>query len=71
MARYVRLDLTEAEAEAVEYALTCEIPARHSAAHDRDGKRIDLPRGEGAIDDCVPGMERALRKLRDAKGGDG
>jgi len=62
----VILDLTRAEAAAVKAALACEIPTRHAAAHNDLGERCDVPRGEGAIDDDVPAMERALKKVRKA-----
>lgn len=55
---------TDQEAEAVRVALECEIPTRHEAAHNDLGERCDLPRGQGAIDDLVPAMERALKKMR-------
>ncbi len=64
MARYVNLKLTESEAAAVEAALECEIVSRHAAAHNDWGERCDVPRGEGAIDDHVPAMERVLKKMR-------
>jgi len=63
----VTLKLTDLEAEAVEYALDCEIPTRRAAAYDDCRSRNDVPRGQGAIDDSVPGMERALTKLRAAR----
>lgn len=65
--RYVTLKLTQKEATAVELALSCEIPTRHSAAYNDLGERCDVPRGRGAIDDDVPAMERALKKVRGAK----
>lgn len=67
MARVVTPNFTEAEAAAVRCALECEIPTRHAAAHNDLGERCDVPRGQGAIDDQVPAMERALKKLREAE----
>jgi hypothetical protein len=64
--RYVNLKLTQAEAKAVISALDCEIPTRHAAAHNNFGERCDLPRGQGAIDDEVPAMQRALAKAKAA-----
>lgn len=65
MARYVTPKLTLAEAHAVISALDCEIPTRRAAAYNDLGKRCDLPRGQGAIDDEVPAMQRALAKFRE------
>lgn len=65
--RTITLKLTEREAAAVQSALACEIPARHAAAHNDLGERCDVPRGQGAIDDDVPTMERVLKKLRKAR----
>ena len=73
MSRYVTVKLTETEASAIVTALTCEIPTRFAAAHNDLGERCDSPRGQGAIDDDVPAMERALKKVRAARspaGGD-
>jgi hypothetical protein len=64
MGRYVNLKLTAQEASAVQSALECEITTRHAAAHNDLGERCDLPRGQGAIDDDVPAMERALAKVK-------
>lgn len=65
--RYVNLKLTRAEAEAVLSALDCEIPTRTSAAlGEFSGERNEPPRGQGAIDDEVPAMERALAKVKAA-----
>lgn len=71
MTRYLNLKLTEAEAEAVQAALECEIPTRHAAAHNAFGERCDLPKGQGAIDDNVPAMQRALKKIRAEQVGGG
>ena len=70
MARYVKTNLTETEAKAVLSALRCEIPTRHAAAHNDLGERCDVPRGKGAIDDDVPAMERAEKKIEAALRGE-
>lgn len=71
MTRYLNLKLTEAEGDAVRAALECEIPTRHAAAHNDFGERCDLPKGQGAIDDPVPAMERALKKVKAEQVGGG
>jgi hypothetical protein len=65
MSRYVNLKLTEKQAAEVRNALECEISSRQSSAYDDLGDRCDVPRGQGAIDDCVPTLGKVVAKLRD------
>jgi len=63
---YITLKLTKRQAKAVQVALECEIVSCIAAAHNSEGERCDVPRGQGAIDDEVPALERALGKIRQA-----
>lgn len=53
----MKVELTRRHLEAILSALECEIPTRHAAAHNDEGKRVD--KGPEAIDAEVPAMEEA------------